>query len=42
MDKYETNLESALRTYYPAGKVSKRKFLDTINGLGVEVRGDVA
>ena len=42
MDKYETNLESALRTYYPTGKVSKRKFLDTLNGLGVEVSGDVA
>lgn len=35
LDNYETNLESSLRTYYPNGKVGKKKFLDTINGLGV-------
>lgn len=32
------NLESVLKTYYPGGKISKRKFLDTIKGLGVEVQ----
>lgn len=34
--KYASNLESALTSYYPAGIISYRKFIDVFSSLGYE------
>lgn len=36
MNKYSSNLESALKSYYPSGVVSNRKFVDVFSSLGYD------
>lgn len=36
MKRYSTNIGSALRTVCPSGLVSSRKFLELLDGLGIE------
>lgn len=37
MNKYQTNLESALKTTAPKGLLSKKKLLELFKGLGIEL-----
>ena len=34
MERYKSNLESALNTYYPQGKMGKKKFEDVLRTMG--------
>lgn len=34
--KYSSNIESALKTICPSGKVTKKKLLELLEGLGIE------
>lgn len=37
LSKYGSNVESALKTYYPNGKVNQKKFLEIITSVGAEM-----
>ena len=37
MDRYQTNLLSALSTMASSGFVSRKKFIELINSLGIEL-----
>ena len=37
LDKYQTNMLSALSTMASSGFVSRRKFLELLNSLGIEL-----
>ena len=37
LDKYQTNLLSALSTMASSGYISRRKFLELLNSLGIEL-----
>lgn len=35
--KYMSNFYSALKTYYPNGKVSKKKFMEVLTSMGTDM-----
>ena len=42
VEKYETNLEPALKATAPKGIVSKKKLIEMFKGLGIEISQDIA
>ena len=42
VQKYQTNLQPALKATAPKGTVSKRKLLQMFKGLGIELSHDIA